>query len=92
MQKFCGKNRRPITQMTHQERTGEVILLLTPPYELPVGAIKGRVSELLGKEVTLADIIAMECRLEHKQTTPMFQCRLSVPYSLVRPRTRTDVL
>lgn len=57
-QQFCGTLRKPALEMTSEERLGEALLLLTPPFEIPVFLIKDRVSELLGKSVTMAEIMA----------------------------------
>lgn len=67
-----GKNRRPVSEMTEEEKQWEVEMLLSPPHEIPFALIFRRVMELKNETMGFADICNLEGEMEARHDRPMF--------------------
>jgi hypothetical protein len=65
--------------MTAQQKSAEVEMLLSPPYEIPVLAVYARICELLGKDIGFRAFFALERKRESEQPRPLFRMRPPQP-------------
>jgi hypothetical protein len=61
--------------MTKDQKSQEVKLLLSPPYEIPLLAIYARICELLDKDIGLSAFFMMERTRESEQPRPLFRMK-----------------
>jgi hypothetical protein len=65
--------------MTRDQKSQEVKLLLSPPYEIPLLAIYARICELLDKDIGLGAFFMLERTRESEQPRPLFRMKPPQP-------------